>query len=327
MSTDDTDVSVIAANGCDLRRAPREPSGAVNRAAPRPGTVTVGPWPGRLIVVRSIDYGRDVLTGTARRRHRSPPELPAEPGTVVEDAAGEFCGAIVRLERGEFTKHNVILEDRHGRQRAFPMRTGGFRHEGTPVTLVPVASTAGRGASRSASGSVAVSDAPARTARASRIWVEGLHDAELLERVWGHDLRVAGVVVEPLHGLDELQRHVTEFSPGPERRLGVLVDHFVTGSKETRIAERVSGDDVLVTGHPYVDVWQAVRPAAVGITEWPDIDRRQDWKTGVCRELGWADPSEGWRRILDAVGDFRDLRAPLLGAVERLVDFVTLSEE
>ncbi|SDK00489.1 Protein of unknown function [Actinopolyspora mzabensis] len=277
--------------------------------------------------MRSIDYGRDVLTGTARRRRRTPPELPAEPGTVVEDAAGEFCGAIVRLERGEFTKHNVILEDRHGRQRAFPMRTGGFRHEGGPVTLVPVPSDANRVPSRSASGSVTVSDAPARTARASRIWVEGLHDAELLERVWGHDLRVAGVVVEPLHGIDDLERLVTEFAPGPRRRLGVLVDHFVTGSKESRIAERVDAVDALVTGHPFVDIWQAVRPETVGLTEWPEVDRSLDWKTGVCRELGWADPSEGWRRILDAVSDFRDLRAPLLGAVEHLVDFVTLAEE
>ncbi|ASU78588.1 hypothetical protein CDG81_10190 [Actinopolyspora erythraea] len=276
-----------------------------------------------MITVRSTDYGRDVLA-TGRDRRESPPELPAEPGTVVEDATGEFCGAVVRLERGEFTKHNVILEDRHGRQRAFPMRTGGFRYEGRKVTLVPAAAAPGS-PRRSASGSLAVADAPARTARASRIWVEGLHDAELLERVWGHDLRVAGVVVEPLHGLDDLPRRVAEFEAGPERRLGVLVDHFVAGSKESRLAERVGTADVLVTGHPYVDVWQAVCPAAVGITEWPEVDRRYDWKTGVCHELGWVDPTEGWRRVLAGVRDFRDLRPPLLGAVERLIDFVTLA--
>ena len=34
--------------------------------------------------------------------------------------------------------------------------------------------------------------------------MEGKHDAELVEKVWGHDLRIEGVVVEPLHGVDDL---------------------------------------------------------------------------------------------------------------------------
>ena len=46
------------------------------------------------------------------------------------------------------------------------------------------------------SGSMAVAGAKARTARAARIVVEGVHDAELVERVWGDDLRIEGVVVE-----------------------------------------------------------------------------------------------------------------------------------
>ncbi|SDQ28179.1 Protein of unknown function [Actinopolyspora saharensis] len=279
-----------------------------------------------MLIVRSMDYGRDVLA-TPRKRARQVPEVPAEPGTVVETAAEDFCGAVVRLERGEFTKHNVVLADRHGRERAFPMRPAAFRYEGEPVTLVPTGTTSPQRPARSASGSVAVPAAAARTARAARIWVEGLHDAELLERVWGHDLRVAGVVVEPLHGLDELEHHVHEFHPAGHRRLGVLVDHLVDRSKESRIAERVSSPDVLVTGHPYVDVWQAVRPESVGIAQWPEVAHGTDWKSGVCAALGWADPAEGWRRVLGAVDDFRDLRSPLVGAVERLIDFVTADEE
>ncbi|MDN6511658.1 MAG: DUF3097 family protein, partial [Corynebacterium sp.] len=34
-------------------------------------------------------------------------------------------------------------------------------------------------------------------------------------------------------------------------------------------------------------------------------------------------PTEGWRHVYSKVRPFRDLAAPLLGAVERLVDFVT----
>ena len=78
----------------------------------------------------------------------------------------------------------------------------------------------------------------ARVARASRIWVEGIHDAALVERIWGDDLRIEGVVVEPLDGIDELPAAVAEFGPGPTRRLGVLVDHLVAGSKESRIVGR-----------------------------------------------------------------------------------------
>src|SRR5258708_6924955 len=106
--------------------------------------------------------------------------------------------------------------------------------------------------------------APAGVARASRIYVEGRHDAELIAQVWGDDLRIEGVVVEHLGGVDDLVDIVAEFKPDPRRRLGVLVDHLVAGSKEARIADAVrrgpGGSDTLVVGHPYVDIWQAGKP-------------------------------------------------------------------
>lgn len=249
--------------------------------------------------------------------------MPAEPGLVVEDAAGGFCGAVVRVERGNEVKHNVVLEGRDGRHRSFPMRPAAFLHEGKPATLVPVAEQSAAGSSASASGSVRVDGLRARTARGSRIWVEGLHDAELVERVWGHDLRVEGVVVEPLHGVDDLPGLLAEFEPEQGRRVGVLVDHLVAGSKESRVVDAIDDPNVLVTGHPYVDVWEAVKPASLGIDAWPRVPRGTDWKHGVCRELGWGEPAEGWRRVLAGVSSFRDLQAPLIGAVERLIDFVT----
>ena len=265
------------------------------------------------------DRYRDVLS---RKPRRTVPEVVAEPGLVVEDPGSGFCGAVTRFEHG-----NVVLEDRHGRHRLFPLNPAGFLLDGEPVTLVRPKAKPDNRKTVSASGSVRVEGHTARTARDSRLWVEGIHDAELVERVWGHDLRVEGVVVEPLHGIDDLPGLVREFGTGPQRRLGVLVDHLVAGSKESRIVDNLRDPNVLVTGHPYVDVWQAVRPASVGIREWPVIPRGVDWKTGVCDALSWGEPADGWRRVLAGVHSYKDLETPLIGAVERLIDFVTTGEE
>jgi hypothetical protein len=251
------------------------------------------------------------------------PEVPAEPGLVVEDPATGFCGAVVGCEAG-----TVTLEDRHGKHRVFPLAPAAFLLEGRPVTLVRAAAAAPKRPSRTASGSLAVPGARARVARAGRIYVEGRHDAELVEKVWGDDLRVEGVVVEYLEGVDDLPAVVEEFAPGPDARLGVLVDHLVPGSKEWRIAEAVSSDHALVVGHPYIDIWQAVKPSALGIDAWPVIPRGQDWKTGVCRALGWPDSTgAAWRHILSRVHGWKDLEPELLGRVEELIDFVTASSE
>jgi len=245
----------------------------------------------------------------------------AEPGVVAEDRDSEFCGAVVGFEAGA-----VILEDRHGARRLFPLRPGAFAIDGEPVTLRrPAAGTGQRPPARTASGSRAVAPRRAQVAQASRIWVEGMHDAALVERIWGDDLRVEGVVVEPLSGVDALPAAVAAFGPGPRRRLGVLVDHLVPGSKESRIAEAVGGPFVLVTGHPYVDIWQAVRPAVLGITAWPVIPPGQPWKEGVCAALRIAEPADLWRLILSKVDSYRDVETPLIGAVERLIDHVTAS--
>ncbi|GGC58602.1 DUF3097 domain-containing protein [Hoyosella rhizosphaerae] len=266
-------------------------------------------------------YTGDILGGHARNRRKTYPALAAEIGMVVEDAVTGYCGAIVGFERtydGDFLR----IEDAARCTRLFRLRDGGFLLEGERVTLTRPVAKAPEKLTRSASGSVRVSNVKARTARASRIWVEGVHDAELVEKVWGHDLRVEGVVVEPLSGLDNLGAKLAEFQPGPNRKVGVLVDHLVSGSKEARLTQNL-GQHVMVTGHPFVDIWQAVRPRAVGITEWPRIPMGQDWKTGICDALGWGTPQDGWIHVSSSVSSFRDLESDLIGAVERLVDFVT----
>jgi hypothetical protein len=275
-------------------------------------------------------YAGDVLARS--REKKVEPEVGADPGLVVEDVETGWVGAVVRTEKSGGV-HIVVLEDRHGRTRSFPLGPG-FWVDGVSVRLVaPRAAAAGATRLRSASGSVAVTGHRARVARASRILVEGKHDAELVEKVWGHDLRVEGVVVVPLHGVDDLAAAVDDFGPGPGRRLGVLVDHLVAGTKEwheaaaaTRV--RNAAAHVKVVGHPYIDVWQAVRPKAVGISAWPVVPKGQPWKEGVLAGLGWphaeqADVAAGWQRILATVTSYADLEPELLGRVEELIDFVT----
>lgn len=274
-------------------------------------------------------YGSDILTRNphAPKRARST-EHPVEMGLVVEDAQTGWVGAVVRVEGGR-----VELEDRRGKVRAFPMGPG-FLVDGRPVILTAPKRKAAP--ARTASGSVAVPGAKARVARASRIYVEGRHDAELVEQVWGADLRIEGVVVEYLGGVDDLAGIVAEFAPEPGRRLGVLVDHLVTGSKEARIASQTmqavrrgpGGGHTLVVGHPFVDIWQAVKPARLGMKAWPQIPRNIEWKHGVCQALGWphrdqADIAQAWQRIRGRVRDWNDLEPALIGRVEELIDFVT----
>jgi hypothetical protein len=277
------------------------------------------------------EYGPDVLAATATGARRANiPAIAAERGLVVEEASGGFCGAVVDCEKAV-----VTLEDRFGKQRVFPLTRGAFLLDGQPVTLVRPSPRSGQAAApaRTASGSVpAPRPVPgtavrARVARASRIYVEGRHDAELVEKVWGDDLRGVGVVVEYLAGIDHLPAIVAEFAPGPGRRLGVLVDHLVDGSKEGRIAAGVRSPHVLVAGHPFVDIWQAVKPAALGIGAWPVVPPGQPWKEGVLAALGWhGDTAAAWTRILGAVSSYTDLEPSLLGGVEELIDFVTAEE-
>lgn len=273
---------------------------------------------------------QDLSRASINNRPAPPRQVELKRGMVLEDLNG-WVGEVVRAERigGEIF---FGLEDAHRRVKNFPLGIGYFL-EGEPVEIVAPTprKTSGRKISRS--GSVAVENAPARVARASRIWVEGLHDAELVEKVWGHDLRVEGIVVEPLHGVDDLATVVKEFSPGPERRLGILVDHLLKGTKEERVVAEAlavpgAAGNIKIVGHPFIDIWQAVKPQVLGIPVWPQVPRGEDWKKGILRRLGQPhqnqeDVANAWKRILSRVDSYSDLDPTLLGPVESLIDFLT----
>ena len=280
----------------------------------------------------NYSWGPQDLSAPAPKKLR---QVPVERGMILEDAVSGWVGEVIRTEKSGGMRV-IVLEDRHGKTRSFQAGFG-FLLEGEAVEIVePVAKAAAPSTKISASGSRAVTDHRARTARASRIWVEGKHDAELVEKVWGHDLRVEGIVVEPLHGVDDLGAAIADFAPSPTRRLGILVDHLITGTKEERIvskAMKVPGavGNVLILGHPYVDVWQAIKPETLGIRAWPVIPRGTDWKTGILRAFGWPhstaeDIGLGWQRILSTVQHYGQLEPALLGKVEELIDFLTTED-
>lgn len=267
-----------------------------------------------------FDYQPDVLA-QARPNPRARVDVPLRRGLVVEVLDDGFVGTVVSANAAM-----VRLQDRRGRTRDFSLDAGGFMVDDRPARLVlPQRATPPPETTVTPSGSIAV-DMPARVARASRILVEGMHDAMLLERVWGDDLRVEGIVVEVMEGIDDLADLVRAFAPGPDRRLGILVDHLVAGSKEQRIAATVNNQHVLIEGHEFIDVWAAVRPAAAGIAAWPDIPRGQPWKEGICAALGVDDPPIFWRQLLGRVHSIRDLDHSLTRAVESLIDFVATPE-
>ncbi len=273
------------------------------------------------------DYSEDVLAGDWRSAGRPRAQIvEARLGLVVEDGASAWCGSIVEIDR-----QSVALEDGKGRVRRFPLGPG-FLIDGDPTNLIRPSTSSSPSRKVTASGSFAIADAKARIARQSRIFVEGRHDAELIERVWGDDLRAEGVVVEYLEGVDHLKDELDAHPPGPGRRIGVLVDHLVAGSKETAIVNGISSGPhaahLLIVGHPYVDIWQAIKPARVGLDSWPDIPRDVEWKHGICEALGLphadqADIARAWKRILGTVRGYTDLEPALLGKVEHLIDFVT----
>ena len=302
-------------------------------------------------------YGRNIFDhdphrdGPGARRPRSQ-AVHVEIGMVLEDVGSGWVGAVTRVEKSGGV-HLVELEDRRGKRRSFPLG-GGFWLEGQPIiALAPLPRTSpgparADGAAAEAgfraglttpggrrvtnSGSIAAPRSAPRVAKASRIWVEGKHDAELVQHVWGDDLAEAGIVVQLLDGADNLEEVLEEFGPTDTARAGILLDHMVAGSKETRIAHAVQerwGESVLVLGHPFVDIWQAVKPGRVGLEAWPQIPRGTDIKHGTLEYLGWphatrADIAAGWRRILSTVRNYRDLEPALLGRVEELIDFVTV---
>ncbi len=88
------------------------------------------------------------------------------------------------------------------------------------------------------------------------------------------------------------------------------------------------GDYVLVTGHEFIDIWQAIKPGRIGRKAWPEVPMDQDFKKGTLKALGLphqdqADIARAWQAMLARVRSWDDLELQLIQRMEQLIDFVT----
>jgi len=320
-------------------RVAREPTLTIGvdgtRQSATPGEQPQLPGGGLILELKARDcHGRAVTLAAMPENDRwamddviaadsqaaAPPILEVYPDIPLIHRPSHTIGTVVSFSEG----NRIVLVDQDGNHHEFKPFDGVFEHRGVAVSLRAPTVAVQPSRQFTASGSIDVGPVRARTARAGRIWVEGIHDAELIEQVWGDDLRVEGIVVEPLHGADDLAQRLQTFRPARARRIGVLLDHLVPGSKESRIAAGITDPNVLICGHPYVDIWQAIKPGTLGIGAWPRVPPGRPWKEGVIAALGSAeDPGPFWRSVLGRVSSYTDVETPLINAVEQLIDFVT----
>jgi dihydrofolate reductase len=96
-----------------------------------------------------------------------------------------------------------------------------------------------------------------------------------------------------------------------------------------RVRSGAGRGHVLVLGHPYVDIWEAVKPAMLGLASWPEVPITVEWKHGICAALGLphrdqADLAAAWRMILDKVRSWDDLRVTRMRSLPATVVSTTL---
>jgi hypothetical protein len=210
-----------------------------------------------------------------------------------------------------------------GSSPALQLEAGRLPAGGATVTLVRASGAPERGPVVTASGALRTGPTPAaRTARASRIWVEGRHDAELLEHVWGDELREMGIVVEPLHGADDLSAAISEFRPGPAaaargpaRPPRAWIEGVAPGCRG-RPGARARDRAPLrrrVGRHPA----RGDRPVRVARRA-----ARRAVESGAVSGARYQYLDGFWPRLRNRVRTYADLRPELVGAVERLIDFV-----
>ena len=272
--------------------------------------------------------GGGILAGPIDGPARTAAQYPhraAEPGIRVLHRASGFTGTLVALEGDD-----VVLRGHTGLERRYQNVPGTFAVEGTPTHLVSPRRARRRRAARSpkdvrtASGSRAVDGraGPGRRAPAASGW----RASTTPNSSSGCGATISASRASWSNGSTVPTTWPPRCARSAPRATAASACCSTTscpGARKPGWRRAIDDPHVLVTGTPFVDVWEAVRPAAVGIRAWPVVPKGQNWKDGVCAALGVDDPRTMWRRILAAVSDWKQLEQPFVAAVEQLIDFVT----
>ncbi|MDO3703408.1 DUF3097 family protein [Micromonospora sp. C28SCA-DRY-2] len=107
-----------------------------------------------------------------------------------------------------------------------------------------------------------------------------------MERIWGDDLRIEGLVGSRWTVSTRSDAEVRAFAPGPGRRLGVLVDHC---ARLQRRADRGAGGDLPHVLSPGTRTWMCRRRSR---RRW--ASRRGCGAAGAAVEGGRLRGRSGW---------------------------------
>ena len=237
-------------------------------------------WLGRTVGTMSPRHPRRVRAAARAA------DLPPSPRRIGDGRRGPrlgFCGDIVTI-----TAEAVTLRDRQGQHRQFRYKPGGFLIDGKPVTLVRAGPRSQR---RPAGDQQRLGRRPPAGAAQRRHGQPDLGRGQATTPSWSSTCGATtcaswGSSSSRCTASTTWSAWSAEFAPSPAapaRGAGRPPRRRLEGGAPRR---QVRGPDVLVTGHPFVDVWAGVRPQVIGLDAWPDVPRGVEWKEGMCDALG-----------------------------------------
>ena len=230
----------------------------------------------------------------ARPRRRGAAEL----GAVVEEVTTDWCGEIVAVDRD---LHTLTLEDRRGKRRTFPLGPG-FLLEGRPVILA--APVRGGGPGEADAYGVRLGRRPRRQGP-GRPGQPDLRRGPARRRAGREGLGRRPADRGRGRGVPRRRRRprpTTCATSGPAPSAGSACSSttWCAGSKESRIAQRIAkspvGKHVLIVGHPFIDIWAAVKPERLGLQRWPDVPAQHRVEEGRLPAARLAAPRPGRHR-------------------------------
>ena len=119
---------------------------------------------------------------------------------------------------------------------------------------------------------------------------------------------------------------MARFDPGPGAAAwGCCSTTSSPGSKEQRAAERLPPTRTCWSpATPSSTCGRPIDPSLAGLAAWPDVPRGGRGRRACRRPAASSEPAGSGASLLRRVRTYADLDPALVGAVEQLIDFVTV---